>query len=293
MNTNTQNTPSKSSTALELFSTEAKRLNFEKGLEALKKLSEAETTQNAKNFGFMVDSTIKKGRSILALSKIEEKMKQKVFCELVGIHLSMFHKYKNLISAVETPKNGRSVELFKAMNTQRITKGEKIKYGLLDITTWLSGDEIYLSDEQAEAEATKKDKEREEKKAEAERKKAEAKAEAEADLRQKIEAEIKAEAKNDYHKIAIYPDFLGLPIEDITLTLNKYADGFMIKGNVHPDILDEALNKISYLYRQTAANFDNKIISAEVVTTDKELIKVMDKKAIKKALANNESMRVK
>ena len=293
MNTNTQNTPSKNSNALELFSTEAKRLNFEKGLEALKKLSEAETTQNAKNFGFMVDSTIKKGRSILALSKIEEKMKQKVFCDLVGIHLSMFHKYKNLISAVETPKNERSIELFKDMNTQRITKGQPIKYGLLDITKWLNGDEIYLTELQAEAEATKKEKEREEKKAEADRKKAEAKAEAEADLRQKIEAEIKAEAKNDYHKIAIYPDFLGLPIEDITLTLNKYADGFMIKGNVHPDILDEALNKISYLYRQTAANFDNKIISAEVVTTDKELIKVMDKKAIKKALANNESMRVK
>ena len=293
MNTNTQNNTSKNSTAVELFSTEAKRLNFEKGLKALKALSEAETTQNAKNFAFMVDNTIKKGRSILALSKIEEKIKQKVFCELVGIHLSMFHKYKNLISAVETPKNGRSIEAFKDMNTQRIRKGEKIKYGLLDITTWLSGDEIYLSEEQAEAEATKKEKEREAKQAEAERKKAEAKAEAEADLRQKIEAEIKAEAKNDYHKIAIYPDFLGLPIEDITLTLNKYADGFMIKGNVHPDILDEALNKISYLYRQTAANFDNKIISAEVVTTDKELIKVMDKKAIKKALANNESMRVK
>ena len=293
MNTNTQNNTSKNSTAVELFSTEAKRLKFENGLKALKALSEAETTQNAKNFAFMVDNTIKKGRSILALSKIEEKIKQKVFCELVGIHLSMFHKYKNLISAVETPKNGRSIEAFKDMNTQRIRKGEKIKYGLLDITTWLSGDEIYLSDEQAEAEATKKEKEREAKQAEAERKKAEAKAEAEADLRQKIEAEIKAEAKNDYHKIAIYPDFLGLPIEDITLTLNKYADGFMIKGNVHPDILDEALNKISYLYRQTAANFDNKIISAEVVTTDKELIKVMDKKAIKKALANNESMRVK
>jgi hypothetical protein len=278
--------------ALQLFSTEAKRLNFEKGLKALKALSEAETTQNAKNFGFMVDSTIKKGRSILALSKIEEKIKQKVFCDMVEISVSLFHKYKNLISAVETPKNGRSVEAFKDMNKQRIAKGEKIKYGLLDITTWLSGDEIYLSDEQAEAEATKRDKERESKKAEADRKKAEAKAEAEADLRQKIEAEIKAEAKNDYHKIAIYPDFLGLPIEDITLTLNKYADGFMIKGNVHPDILDEALNKISYLYRQTAANFENKIVSAEVVTTDKELIKVMDKKAIKKALANNENMRV-
>jgi hypothetical protein len=57
--------------------------------------------------------------------------------------------------------------------------------------------------------------------------------------------------------------------------------------------LDEALNKISNLYRQTAANFDNKIISPEQVTTDKELIKAMDKKAIKKALANNENMRVK
>jgi hypothetical protein len=291
MSTQTQ-TP-KNSTALELFSTEAKRLNFEKGLEALRKLSEAETTQNAKNFGFMVDSTIKKGRSILALSKIEEKIKQKVFCELVGIHLSMFHKYKNLISAVETPKNDRSVELFKDMNTQRITKNKPIKYGLLDITKWLNGDEIYLSEEQAEAEAAKREKEREAAKAEADRKKAEAEANKEADLRQKIEAEIKAEAKNDYHKIAIYPDFLGLPIEDITLTLNKYADGFMIKGNVHPDILDEALDKISYLYRQTAANFENQIISAEAVTTDKELIKAMDKKAIKKALANNENMRVK
>jgi len=62
MNTNAQNNTSKSSNALELFSTEAKRLNFEKGLEALKKLSEAETTQNAKNFAFMVDNTIKKGR---------------------------------------------------------------------------------------------------------------------------------------------------------------------------------------------------------------------------------------
>jgi hypothetical protein len=291
MSTQTQ-TP-KTSTALELFSTEAKRLNFEKGLEALRKLGEAETTQNAKNFGFMVDSTIKKGRAILALSKIEEKIKQKVFCDLVGIHLSMFHKYKNLISAVETPKNERSIESFKAMNTQRITKGQTIKYGLLDITKWLNGDEIYLTELQAEAEAAKREKEREAAKAEADRKKAEAEANKEADLRQKIEAEIKAEAKNDYHKIAIYPDFLGLPIEDITLTLNKYADGFMVKGNVHPDILDEALDKISYLYRQTAANFENQIISAEVVTTDKELIKAMDKKAIKKALANNENMRVK
>ena len=111
MNTNTPKNTSQNSTAVELFSTEAKRLNFEKGLKALKALSEAETTQNAKNFAFMVDNTIKKGRSILALSKIEEKMKQKVFCELVGIHLSMFHKYKNLISAVETPKNGRSIEV--------------------------------------------------------------------------------------------------------------------------------------------------------------------------------------
>jgi hypothetical protein len=291
MSTQTQ-TP-KNSTAVELFSTEAKRLNFEKGLKALKALSEAETTQNAKNFGFMVDSTIKKGRSILALSKIEEKLKQKVFCELVGIHLSMFHKYKNLISAVETPKNERSIELFKDMNTQRITQNKPIKYGLLDITKWLNGDEIYLTELQAEAEAAKREKEREAAKAEADRKKAEAEANKEADLRQKIEAEIKAEAKNDFHKIAIYPDFLGLPIEDITLTLNKYADGFMIRGNVHPDILDEALNKISKLYRQTTANFENKIISAEVVTTDKELIKSMDKKAIKKALANNENMRVK
>jgi hypothetical protein len=290
---NTQNNTPKNCNALQLFSTEAKRLNFEKGLEALRKLSEAETTQNAKNFGFMVDSTIKKGRSILALSKIEETIKQKVFCDMVAISVSLFHKYKNLISAVETPKNDRSVEAFKAMNTKRITKGQKITYGLLDITKWLSGDEIYLSDEQAEAEATKKDKEREAAKAEADRKKAEAKAEAEADLRQKIEAEIKAEAKNDFHKIAIHPDFLGLAIEDIVLTLNKYAEGFMIKGNVHPDILDEALDKISYLYRQTAANFENKIISSEVVTTDKELIKSMDKKAIKKALANNENMRVK
>jgi hypothetical protein len=292
MNTNAQNNTPKNSTAVELFSTEAKRLNFEKGLKALKALSEAETTQNAKNFGFMVDSTIKKGRSILALSKIEDKLKQKVFCELVGIHLSMFHKYKNLISAVETPKNDRSVELFKDMNTQRIAKGQKITYGLLDITKWLNGDEIYLTEMQAEAEAAKREKEREAAKAEADRKKAEAKAEAEADLRQKIEAEIKAEAKNDFHKIAIYPDFLGLPIEDITLTLNKYADGLMIRGNVHPDILDEALNKISKLYRQTTANFENQIISAEAVTTDKELIKAMDKKAIKKALANNENMRV-
>jgi hypothetical protein len=292
MNNPTPTPTPKNSTALELFSTEAKRLNFEKGLKALKALSEAETTQNAKNFGFMVDSTIKKGRSILALSKIEEKLKQKVFCELVGIHLSMFHKYKNLISAVETPKNERSVELFKDMNTQRITKNQPIKYGILDITKWLSGDEIYLTDLQAEAEAAKREKEREAAKAEADRKKAEAKAEAEADLRQKIEAEIKAEAKNDFHKIAIYPDFLGLPIEDITLTLNKYAEGLMIRGNVHPDILDEALNKISNLYRQTAANFENKIISPEQVTTDKELIKAMDKKAIKKALANNENMRV-
>jgi hypothetical protein len=291
MSTQTQ-TP-KNSTALELFSTEAKRLNFEKGLEALRKLGEAETTQNAKNFAFMVDNTIKKGRSILALSKIEEKIKQKVFCELVGIHLSMFHKYKNLISAVETPKNERSIELFKDMNTQRITQNKPIKYGLLDITKWLNGDEIYLTELQAEAEAAKREKEREAAKAESDRKKAEAEANKEADLRQKIEAEIKAEAKNDYHKIAIYPDFLGLPIEDITLTLNKYADGFMIKGNVHPDILDKALDKISYLYRQTAANFENQIISAEVVTTDKELIKAMDKKAIKKALANNENMRVK
>jgi hypothetical protein len=290
---NNPTTTSKNSTAVELFSTEAKRLNFEKGLKALKALSEAETTQNAKNFGFMVDSTIKKGRSILALSKIEEKLKQKVFCELVGIHLSMFHKYKNLISAVEAPKNDRSIELFKDMNTQRITKGQTIKYGLLDITKWLNGDEIYLTELQAEAEAAKREKEREAAKAEADRKKAEAEANKEADLRQKIEAEIKAESKNDFHKIAIYPDFLGLPIEDITLTLNKYADGFMIKGNVHPDILDEALNKISNLYRQTAANFENKIVSAEVVTTDKELIKAMDKKAIKKALANNENMRVK
>jgi hypothetical protein len=293
MNTNTQNTDPKNCNALQLFSTEAKRLNFEKGLKALKALSEAETTQNAKNFGFMVDSTIKKGRAILALSKIEETIKQKVFCDMVEISVSLFHKYKNLISAVETPKNGRSIEAFKAMNTQRITKAKTIKYGLLDITKWLNGDEIYLTEEQAEAEAAKKDKEREAAKAEADRKKAEAEANKEADLRQKIEAEIKAEAKNDFHKIAIYPDFLGLPIEDITLTLNKYADGFMIKGNVHPDILDEALNKISNLYRQTAANFENKIISAEVVTTDKELIKAMDKKAIKKALANNENMRVK
>jgi uncharacterized membrane protein YqiK len=293
MNNPTPTPTPKNSTALELFSTEAKRLNFEKGLKALKALGEAETTQNAKNFGFMVDSTIKKGRSILALSKIEEKIKQKVFCELVGIHLSMFHKYKNLISAVETPKNDRSVEAFKDMNTQRITKNQPIKYGLLDITKWLNGDEIYLTELQAEAEAAKREKEREAAKAKAEAEAANKKAEAEADLRQKIEAEIKAEAKNDFHKIAIYPDFLGLPIEDITLTLNKYADGLMIRGNVHPDILDEALNKISKLYRQTTANFDNKIISPEQVTTDKELIKAMDKKAIKKALANNENMRVK
>jgi hypothetical protein len=290
---NTPNNTPQNSTAVELFSTEAKRLNFEKGLKALKALSEAETTQNAKNFAFMVDNTIKKGRSILALSKIEEKIKQKVFCELVGIHLSMLHKYKNLISAVETPKNGRSIEAFKAMNTQRITKGQNITYGILAITTWLNGDEIYLTEEQAEAEAAKKEKEREAAKAEADRKKAEAEANKEADLRQKIEAEIKAEAKNDFHKLIIYPEFLGLPIEDITLTLNKYADGFMVRGNVHPDILDEALDKLSYLYRQTATNFENQIISAEVVTTDKELIKAMDKKAIKKALANNENMRVK
>jgi len=290
---NTQKTDPKNCNALQLFSTEAKRLNFEKGLKALKALSEAETTQNAKNFAFMVDNTIKKGRSILALSKIEETIKQKVFCEMVDISVSLFHKYKNLISAVETPKEGRSIEAFKTMNTQRITKGQKIIYGLLDITKWLNGDEIYLTEEQAEAEAAKREKEREAAKAKAEAEAANKKAEAEANLRQKIEAEIKAEAKNDYHKLVIYPDFLGLPIEDITLTLNKYADGFMIKGNVHPDILDEALSKISYLYKQTAANFENQIISAEVVTTDKELIKVMDKKAIKKALANNENMRVK